>query len=132
LATLGDILLLLNTYREKADTSTLSVSVPVDPQTHKLLAIVAQKLDSHSDRRITKSRLIRVLLKFSIEALELDKVAACAEPLHYLPEDASPRKRISSLKHVSDVLNVEPGVLTNISTVDKSDIIWRTKEPPHQ
>ena len=127
MATLGDILLLLNTYREKADTSTLSVSVPIDPKTHQLLSVVAQKLDSHSDRRITKSRLIRALIKFSIEALELNEVAACAEPLQYMSTESTPHKRIQGLKHVSDVLNVSPDVLTKVSSPDTTDIIWGTK-----
>ncbi len=127
MSTLGDILLLLNTYRESKDNSAHIVSVAMDPATNQILKTVSAKLDQHSEYKIPTSRLIRVLLKFSIEALNLDQVAASAEPLPFIPPESATRKAIENMRELADIINLDAKILTDINDIPEGDVIWKSK-----
>jgi hypothetical protein len=60
-----------------------------------------------------------------MEALDLTQAAASAEPLSILPENSSIRKKIANLKGVSDMVNLDKVLLTQVETISKKDIIWK-------
>ena len=125
MSTLGDILLLLNTYKETCDSHPHSFRLFLDPKTHATLEILTSKLNQYSEKKITRGLLVRTLIHFSMESLDLTQVAASAEPLSILPENSPIRKKIDNLKEMSDIVNLDKMLLTKIDPLSKKDIIWK-------
>lgn len=125
MSTIGDLLLLHTTCKNPEHKYTHSHRVHLDYETYKLLEQLSDKMNNYTDEKITTSALIRSLLHFSRQALNLDTILDQEDPLCALPNTHITRSRIRDLSNVSDVLDIKPSHLTKVEDHKKGTAIWK-------
>ena len=117
MATLGDILLLTTTYTEASGKYPHTVATHLDKETRELLGTVVNKLNRYSESHISTSALLRMLVLFSVDALQLREVLGFEDTLCAIPDKSSVKSNINSLSAIADVVGVSPKDLTHIDDV---------------
>jgi len=125
MTTIGDLLLLKTTYAEPSHRYPHQVHANLSPKDKELLERLVKKLNMYAERKVTLSSLVRLLVLFSIDSLDLRELVNRGDPLCSLPETSSARSRVSELSKVADVIDVDPKELVHIEDVRKGSAIWK-------
>lgn len=117
MSTLGDILLLTTTYTESSGRYPHTIHTSLDKETRELLQAVLDRMNRYSESNITTSALVRMLVMFSVQALDLPEALDGQDTLCALPDKSSVLSNIKSLSVIADVVNANPKELTHVENV---------------
>ena len=125
MATIGDMLLLITTYKEPSHRYPHQVHANLSTRHRELLDSLVIKLNRYSDTKVTLSSLARILILFSIESLNLSEVLEAEDPLCVLEDKSTVSGNIKSLGQMADIINMDPEELVKIDNIKKGDAIWK-------
>tara|TARA_R100000278_G_scaffold121599_2_gene105933 strand:- start:801 stop:1106 length:306 start_codon:yes stop_codon:yes gene_type:complete len=101
------------------------VHANLSPKDKEMLDRLVKKLNMYSEDKVTLSSVVRLLVLFSIESLEIKNLVTEGDPLCSLPESSSARSKVNELSRVADVIDVDPKELVHIEDVRKGSAIWK-------